>query len=116
MKIKTIIFAFAIITCSLIFLSCEGPKYFSVTVIDKTSRKPIDSVYVKISSKRGETEQSAYKNSGYTDSLGNFNTEMMIGMGMSFKKFVFFMEYSKNGYKTKTEEDKTNGLVELEKD
>lgn len=95
--------------------ACEGPKFFSVTVIDKSTQQPIDSVLVVIRPVAGGKEQTAYRSQGYTDSLGRFKASQMIGYGLGMKRWIFYMDYSKKGYQPKTEEDRTEGIVELEK-
>ena len=95
--------------------ACEAPKLFSVTVIDKTTQQPIDSVLVVIRPVAGGKEQTAYKRQGYTDSLGRFKLSQMIGYGLGMKRWIFYMDYSKKGYQSKTEEDRVEGIVELEK-
>lgn len=94
--------------------SCEGPKYFSVTVVDKQTQQPIDSVLVKVIVKAGKKEKSAYNLQGYTDSAGKFIRDEMIGYGLSMRRWDFNMEYDKTGYQHKSEVNKTEGTVELE--
>ncbi|MCK9611935.1 MAG: hypothetical protein PHR81_00970 [Bacteroidales bacterium] len=106
---------FILILITFFISSCEGPKYFSVTVIDNQTKKPIDSVYVQVKPKAGREEKSAYNLSGYTDSLGRFVREEMVGYGLSIKRWDWYMEYEKAGYKHKVEINKTTGTVELEK-
>jgi hypothetical protein len=110
---KTIIF-FASIIIGITFISCEGPKYFSVTVVDKQTQQPIDSVLVKVIVKAGKKEKSAYNLQGYTDSAGKFVRDEMIGYGLSMRRWDFYMEYDKTGYQHKSELNKTEGTVELE--
>ena len=110
---KTIYFIFYIILSSILF-SCEGPKYFSVTVVDKQTQQPIDSVLVKVIVKAGKKEKSSYNLEGYTDLSGKFIRDEMIGYGLSMRKWDFYMEYDKNGYIHKSELNKTEGIVELE--
>lgn len=104
-----------IIVLGIIFSSCEGPKYFTVTVVDKLTQQPIDSVLVKVKVMAGKTEKNAYNLEGYTDSSGKFIRSEMIGYGLSMKKWDFYMEYNKSGYADKVELNKTEGIVELEK-
>lgn len=100
---------------ALTMVSCEGPKYFSVTVVDKITQQPLDSVFVKVKVMAGKKEKSAYNLEGYTDSSGKFIKDEMIGYGLSIKRWDFYMEYNKVGYKPKVEINKTEGIVELEK-
>jgi len=109
---KSIMLALVVI---IFFISCEGPKSFSVTVIDHVSKKPIDSVLVNVKVIAGKQEKSAYNLQGYTDSLGMFVMEEMIGYGLSLKRWDFYMDYDKKGYVHKTEKNRTEGLVELER-
>ena len=111
MKTKnTLVLLFILFT----LISCEGPKYFSVTVVDKITKQPIDSVLVNVIVKAGKKEKSAYKLQGYTDSAGKFIRDEMIGYGLSMRKWDFYMEYDKTGYQHKSELNKTEGTVELE--
>jgi hypothetical protein len=112
MKIFSLTITFLLM--GFILISCEGPKYFSVTVIDKNTQKPIDSVFVQVRVMAGKTEKSAYNIQGYTDTAGKFTTSEMIGYGLSLKHWDFYMEYDKKGYVHKTEINHTEGRVELE--
>lgn len=103
-----------LIATVLILGSCEGPKNFAVTVMDKGTQQPLDSVLVFVKVKRGEHGTSSEFLQGYTDATGKFMREEMIGTGLSMKRWYFYMEYSKNGYMPKTELDRTEGLVEME--
>ncbi len=107
-------FAVIILIAGLFFASCEGPKSYSVTVIDKITKQPLDSVLVVVKVKAGNKEQSAYNLEGFTDGAGKFNREEMIGYGLSLKRWHFSMTYDKKGYVHKTESDRTEGVVELE--
>jgi len=103
-----------ILLISLCFVSCEGPKYFSVTVVDKTTQQPIDSVLVLVKVKAGKEEKSGYNLQGFTDTVGMFKREEMIGYGLSLSRWDFYMEYTKKGYVHKTELNHVEGKVELE--
>lgn len=111
MKLTTFIIVILII--GFAFISCEGPKYFSVTVVDKLTRKPLDSVFVSVKVMDDDVERTAYDLQGYTDSTGKFVKEEMIGYGLSIRRWDFFMEYDKQGYLHKTEVNHTEGVVEL---
>ena len=111
---KNFRFAITVISIAITLVSCEGPKYFSVTVVDKLTRKPIDSVFVQVKVKAGKKEKGVYNLQGYTDSIGKFIRSEMIGYGLSMRYWDFYMEYDKKGYVHKTEANKTNGVVELE--
>jgi len=106
--------AIIILIAGFFFVSCEGPKSFSVIVVDKVTRQPLDSVFVKVKAMAGKKEKSAYNMQGYTDSAGKFIREEMIGYGLSLRRWDFYMEYDKKGYVHKTEINHTEGLVELE--
>lgn len=101
------------LSAGILLASCEGPKYFSVTVIDKQTKKPIDSVTVQVKVLRGKKEQQTYDLQGYTDSTGKFESSIMIGTGLSPARFDFQLEYEKSGYIHKSELNNTNGVVEL---
>lgn len=103
-----------IIACAIL-VSCERRENFSITVVDKTTQQPVDSVLVKVIVKAGKKEKSANNFQGYTDSAGKFITTVPIGYGLSMKRRDFYMTYSKNGYAKKEEKNRTNGVVELEK-
>jgi len=109
---KSIMLALVVV---IFFMSCEGPKSFSVTVIDHVSKKPIDSVSVQVRVMAGKQEKSAYNVHGYTDSTGTFAMEEMIGYGLSLKRWDFYMDYEKKGYAHKSEKNRTEGIVELER-
>ncbi|HQP04325.1 MAG: hypothetical protein KBB11_08015 [Bacteroidales bacterium] len=111
---NTIKLAVVLIVIGIFTVSCEGPIYFNVTVVDKITQQPIDSVLVKVIVKVGDKEKSAYNLQGYTDTAGNFIRDEMIGYGLSLRQWDFYMEYEKEGYIKKTEINHTDGLVELE--
>lgn len=111
---KPLRFLSLILFVMIFFMSCEGPKSFSVTVIDHVSKKPIDSVMVQVRVMAGKQEKSAYNIHGYTDSTGTFAMEEMIGYGLSLKRWDFYMDYDKKGYSHKSEKNHTEGIVELE--
>lgn len=110
-KIK---YTLSILIIGFFIVSCEGPKYFSVTVVDKVTQLPIDSVFVEVKVMAGKKEKSAYNLQGYTDSAGKFIRDEMIGYGLSLRKWDFYMEYNKKNYVHKTEINRTEGIVELE--
>ena len=97
-----------------LFISCEGPKNFSVIVVDKITKKPLDSVMVQVKVKAGKNDKSVYNLQGFTDTSGKFVASEMIGYGLSARSWNFYMEYSKKGYVQKTEINHTEGQVELE--
>ena len=102
----------AILIAGITFVSCEQNKLITVTVVDKQTRQPLDSVYIEIKAgKKGDYTKT--NKSGYTNSAGKFETHMMIGC--SFGCYDIFMEYSKSGYTRKKELNMTEGMVELER-
>jgi hypothetical protein len=105
---------FSVLIIGLFLVSCEGPKYFSVTVVDKVTQQPIDSVLINVVVKAGKKEKSGYNLQGYSDSAGKFIREEMIGYGLSMRRWDFYMEYDKPGYIHKSEVNRTEGVVELE--
>jgi hypothetical protein len=112
--LKTIQNIVTFLFIGFIVASCEGPKNFSVTVVDKVTQHPIDSVLVKVIVKAGDQEKTAYNLQGYTDSTGKFERTEMIGYGLSLKRWDFYMEYDKKGYAFKQEKNHLEGKVELE--
>lgn len=104
-----------VISC-LFILSCEGPKLFSVQVVDKNSKTPLDSVLVKVRVMKGDKEMTAYKMEGYTNKEGVFESSQMIGYGMSMRSWCFFIDYKKKNYISKTEMNRTEAEVELTKE
>ncbi len=93
-------------------LSCEANKLISVTVIDKLSRKPVDSVLVEINAgKKGDYNKNVA--AGYTNSEGKFETHMMIGC--AFGCYDIYTKYSKIGYTKLVDLNKTEGIIELER-
>ncbi|MGD0711137.1 MAG: hypothetical protein ABR968_08120 [Bacteroidales bacterium] len=111
---KKIKFTIIILLLSFVLASCEGPKKFSVTIVDKQTQQPLDSVFVDVKVMDGKNEKSSYNIQGYTDSNGKFIKEEMIGYGVSMRRWDFYMEYDKKGYVSKKELNHTEGLVELE--
>lgn len=111
---KTLRLIILMLFAVIFIMSCEGPKSFSVTVIDHVSKKPVDSVMVQVRVMAGKQEKSAYNINGYTDSSGRFVREEMIGYGLSLKRWDFYMDYDKKGYARKSEKNHTEGIVELE--
>jgi hypothetical protein len=86
-----------ILTLVVLFslLACEANKQLFVTVFDKASKKPVDSVLVLIKAgKNGDYSKSGAQ--GFTDSNGKFNASFMIGC--SFGCYDVLVEFHKNGY------------------
>ena len=108
---KIIQFAIAVVITGITLISCEEYKLISVTVVDKVTRQPIDSVFVDVKAgKNGDYTKNHAK--GYTNSDGKFETHMMIGC--AFGCYDIYMEYDKKDYVHKAELNKTEGLIELE--
>jgi len=114
MQLKEVRFLFVLLVAGSFLCACEGPKYYSITVVDKTTHMPLDSVFIKVKVFAGDAEKSAYNLQGYSDSKGNFIRDEMIGYGIGIRRWDFFMEYSKPGYESITEKNKTEGVVELQ--
>ena len=92
-------------------ISCEANKLISVTVVDKLTKKPIDSVLIEVKAgKNGDYTKNYSK--GFTNSDGKFETHMMIGC--AFGCYDIYLEYDKSTYVHKLELNKTEGLSELE--
>ena len=108
---KKIQFAITLIIITVISFSCESYYPISLTVVDKITKQPLDSVLVKVTDSRlnnlGKPKSSV---TGYTDINGNFYGSIQFGFG----KHQINSEFRKNGYVTKTEFNKTTGKVELE--
>lgn len=103
MKIAITIFTLFAFT----LIACEQHLKFKVTVFDKITQKPLDSVLLEM--KVGENNY--FKD--YTNSSGTIETKIMIGC--AFGCYDIYTQYSKNGYIIKKEVNKTEGIVELEK-
>ena len=112
MKNYILYFVFSLVIATS-FLSCESYKNISVIVIDEATKKPIDSVFVKINAGKDGDYNKNY-DEGYTDVYGKFETDMMIGC--SFGCYDIYIEYSKNGYKTKTDLNYIKGDIFLKKE
>jgi len=108
---KTCLFSiifFLTITISL--FSCEADKHISVKVIDAITKKPVDSVFIKIKAGKNGDYHKNYKE-GYTDTSGKFETNMMIGC--SFGCYDIYVEYYRRGYENKIDFNITEGTVLL---
>jgi hypothetical protein len=109
MKAK-IILVLLTVTVAIVMTSCEANKHLSVTVIDAITKKPIDSVYVRVTAgKNGDFTKSGCE--GYTNGAGLFDAYMMIGC--SFGCYDIIMEYNKAGYEVRKDFNLTEGTIEL---
>lgn len=95
----------------LLFSACESRVEIKVLVLDKVSLLPIDSVFVDVGAgKNGDFTKSGTE--GYTDSLGKMESSMMIGC--SGGCYDYKITYSKEGYRSITEENTLRDTVYLE--
>lgn len=109
--VKPILF-FTIITSFIFcFISCDGRKEISVTVIDKITKQVIDSVYVEVKVLRTRNNTLINSDYGYTNSDGKFEQGIIVG---GLGKTDVYIEYHKNGYTHKIDKNITQGVVELE--
>ena len=110
-KIK---FASILICVIFISISCKSHRVISLTVIDKITKQPLDSVLVIIADAKRSNGGDSRNNSvtGYTNSNGKFDTILQIGFAFGCNKI--YSEYSKIGYSKKSELNKTKGIVELD--
>ena len=97
----------------MLVVSCEGPRYISLQVIDKTTQKPIDQVKIHVVIKRGKDE--LYNYFANTDSLGNFQDTKMISTSLSVSKVSYNLTFTKLNFKEKVVLNKLEGKVELHK-
>lgn len=101
----------AVFIIGISLIGCEANKQISVTVIDKLTKQPIDSVFIEVKAgKNGDYTKNSAK--GFTNSNGKFETQMMIGCALGC--YDIYMEYNKGGYVHKSELNKIEGVVELE--
>jgi aspartate/glutamate racemase len=108
---KTIRLALSLFLIGTLFFSCETQKHISVIVVDKTTKQPIDSVFVQVKAgKNGDFTKNTAE--GYTNTAGKFETSMMIGC--SFGCYDIKMIYSKKGRVLKEDMNITEGIIELE--
>ncbi len=77
------------------FSACESYQVVEIVVLDADTHQPLDSVLVEF--KAGKNDDFTKSGTiGYTDSIGNFTGEFMIGC--SFGCYDYFFECSKPGY------------------
>jgi hypothetical protein len=112
---KTIIrnTAFILALCAL--LSCEYRAEYEFTVLEKATKRPLDSVLVTIRLYSGGVERTAYRRTGYTNTLGMMKTSQMIGTGLNTSRSEHRISFEKAGYKTVTEENLLQGTILLER-
>jgi hypothetical protein len=112
---KTIIRNAALILTFCAFCSCEYRAEYAFTVLDKETKRPLDSVLVTIRLFSGSSERTAYRRTGYTNTLGIMEKSQMIGSGLSTSRNEHKISFEKVGYKTKTEENLLQGTILLER-
>lgn len=101
---KTLIgFSILLLFC-LAFSGCEGKRCGNGIVIDKSSKKPLDSVYCEVTTGNQTL---------YTDSSGKFNLCNPFGGCMPCKNIT--VRFAKDGYKTVEVENPVDAVVALEK-
>ncbi len=101
-------FAFLLFALS----SCEVNKLISVTVIDKQTKQPLDSVFVEVKAgKDGNYNKSTAR--GYTNAKGKFETHLMIGCANGC--YDVYTEYTKSSYTKTVELNKTEATVEMKR-
>ena len=67
---KIIRFTIAVVIIGITLISCEEYKLISVTVVDKVTRRPVDSVFIEVKAgKNGDYTKNNAK--GYTNSEEN---------------------------------------------
>jgi len=92
------------------FAACESHIEIKVVVLDQVSLRPIDSVFVDVvAGKNGDFTKSGTE--GYTDSLGRMESSMMIGC--SGGCYDYKITYSKEGYRSITEENTLRDTIYL---
>ncbi|MFO7880850.1 MAG: hypothetical protein ACQES0_06020 [Bacteroidota bacterium] len=91
-------------------MSCESQEHISVTVIDQTSKEPLDSVLVEIRAGNNEDYSQNY-DEGYTDSTGHYETYMMIGC--SFGCYDIQTSYIKENYRKEIQLNNLKDTIEL---
>lgn len=112
---KTIIRNTALILTFCALYSCEYRAEYAFTVLDSATKRPIDSVLVTIRLFSGGVERTAYRRTGYTNTLGMMKKSQMIGSGLSTSRNEHKISFEKVGYKTKTEENLLHGTILLER-
>ncbi len=113
--IKIIIRNTALILTFCALSSCEYRAEYEFTVLDKETKRPLDSVLVTIRLYSGGVERTAYRRIGYTNTLGMMKKSQMIGSGLSTSRSEHTISFEKVGYKTVTEENLLQGTILLER-
>lgn len=111
---KTILRTAAFTLALSALYSCEYPTRYDFTVLDKETKRPLDSVLVTVRLYAGGAERTAYRRTWYTNELGIMKKSQMIGSGLSFSRNEHRISFEKSGYKTKTEENLLQGTILLE--
>ena len=105
------VFLFAMIPIIFVATACETQKYIGVTVVDKLTKQPIDSVYIEVKAGKNGNYHLNYRD-GYTSHDGTYETTMMIGC--TFGCYDIYMEYSKEGYQFRKDLNLIEGTIEPE--
>lgn len=101
---------FIYLTVSISLTSCEALIQMNVTVLNATTKNPVDSVFVKVNAgKNGDYNKAGTQ--GYTDSKGKFENSFMIGC--AFGCYDIYTEYTKEGYLPKKDFNITGGIIYL---
>ncbi|MFY8000180.1 MAG: hypothetical protein ACOVSW_16415 [Candidatus Kapaibacteriota bacterium] len=95
--------------------SCEYRAEYAFTVLDNATKRPLDSVLVTIRLYSGGVERTAYRRTGYTNTLGMMKKSQMIGSGLSTSRSEHTISFEKTGYKMVTEENLLQGTILLER-
>lgn len=112
---QTILRNTALLLAFCALFSCEYRAEYEFTVWDKETKRPIDSVLVTIRLYSGGAERTAYRRTGYTNTMGIMEKSQMIGSGLSTSRNEHKISFEKVGYKTKTEENLLQGTILLER-
>ena len=112
---QTILRNTALLLAFCALFSCEYRAEYEFTVLDKETKRPLDSVLVTIRLYSGGAERTAYRRTGYTNTMGIMEKSQMIGSGLSTSRNEHKISFEKVGYKTKTEENLLQGTILLER-
>lgn len=95
----------------LLLACCESQKHIAVLVLDQENKQAIPGVFVQVRAGKNGDYTKNYAE-GYTDSLGKFSCELMIGCAGGC--YDIYMDYSKLGYQKKSEFNQTEDTVYLQ--